>query len=133
MLTVIFISLAITGALSTFFLAKLREFDAIRASSLLAIIAYVGLYFCTEEPNLYAAVFFGGTFVGMSAPHRFGWYTQVSAAVMFALLFQYLVPRLQGYGGAIGVSAFLSVCVCHLAILLGAPRSKNSARKHSEP
>lgn len=128
MVTLVIMLLATVGALATFLVAKSAHFDAIRASSALAIIAYLVLYICTQNPDLYAAAFFGGTFVGMSAPHRFGWYTQVSAALLFALLFQFLVPRLNGYGGALGVSAFLSVCVCHIAILLGAPRSKNSAR-----
>ena len=129
MVTLVIMLLATVGALATFLLAKSAYFDAIRASSTLAIIAYLVLYVSTDNPDLYAAAFFGGTFVGMSAPHRFGWYTQVSAALLFALLFQFLVPRLNGYGGALGVSAFLSVCVCHIAILLGAPRSKNSARE----
>ena len=38
--------------------------------------------------------------------------------------FEHLVPKLDGYGGALGISAFLSVCACHIFILFGAPRSK---------
>ncbi|MFY8274747.1 hypothetical protein AAEU32_11550 [Pseudoalteromonas sp. SSDWG2] len=118
-----YFAIALCGALSTFWLAKQRYFNAVRASSLLSMIAYGVFYLSTNEVELYSALFFGGTFVGMSAPHRFGWYTQCSAAGIFSLLFQFLVPRLEGYGGALGVSAFVAVCICHVAIVLGAPRS----------
>ena len=117
------IAISLCGALSTFLLAKRNRFDAIRASSSLSIIAFVVFYFTTVQFEFYSLIFFGSTFVGMSAPKRFGLYSQIVAAVLFALLFENLVPFIKDYGGALGLSAFLSVCVCHLGILLGAPRS----------
>ncbi|WP_193038824.1 hypothetical protein [Pseudoalteromonas nigrifaciens] len=117
--------LALIGAFLTFYLAKHSRFDGIRASAALSIVTYLTFYWLNLDPELYSVVFFGGTFIGMSAPHRFGIYTLASSAVIFSLLFEYLVPILDGYGGALGVSAFLSVCICHLFIILGAPRSKN--------
>lgn len=123
MITLIFILLALLGALSTYLLAQHKRFDAIRASALVTIFAYGLLRLFSDNPDLYALVFFGGTFIGMSAPHRFGFYTLTSSAIIFAPLFQYLVPKLNGYGGALGLSAFMAICVCHVAILLGAPRS----------
>jgi uncharacterized MnhB-related membrane protein len=116
--------LSLLGAFSTFFLAQHNRFDAIRASASLSIIAYLVFNLLALNPALYSIVFFGGTFIGMSAPHRFGVYTITSSAILFSLLLEYLVPMLDGYGGALGVSAFLSVCICHICILLGAPRSK---------
>jgi hypothetical protein len=116
--------IALLGAFLTFYLAKHNRFDGIRASASLSIIAYLLLSALNLNPDLYSVVFFGGTFIGMSAPHRFGIYTVASSSILFSFLFAYLVPKLDGYGGALGVSAFLSICICHMFILLGAPRSK---------
>ncbi|GEB71313.1 MULTISPECIES: hypothetical protein [Pseudoalteromonas] len=121
--------IALLGAFLTFYLAKHNRFDGIRASASLSIIAYLILSALNLNPNLYSVVFFGGTFIGMSAPHRFGIYTVASSSILFSLLFEYLVPKLDGYGGALGISAFLSVCICHMCILLGAPRSKKPTPK----
>ncbi|MEL0655902.1 hypothetical protein V6257_12765 [Pseudoalteromonas issachenkonii] len=118
--------IALLGAFLTFYLAKHNRFDGIRASASLSIIAYLILSALNLNPNLYSVVFFGGTFIGMSAPHRFGIYTVASSSVLFSILFEFLVPKLDGYGGALGISAFLSVCICHTCILLGAPRSKKT-------
>jgi len=116
--------LVLLGAFLTFYLAKHSRFDGVRASSSLSIIAYLIFSALNLNPDLYAIVFFGGTFIGMSAPHRFGIYTVASSSILFSILFEFLVPKLDGYGGALGISAFLSVCICHTCILLGAPRSK---------
>jgi len=124
--------IALLGAFSTFYLAKHSRFDGIRASATLSIFVYMVLQILNLDPNLYATVFFGGTFIGMSAPHRFGIYTLTSSAIMFSLLFKYLIPIIENYGGALGVSAFLSVCICHIFILFGAPRSKKKHLSRSE-
>jgi len=121
--------IALLGAFLTFYLAKHNRFDGIRASASLSIIAYLILSALNLNPDLYSVVFFGGTFIGMSAPYRFGIYTVASSSILFSLLFEYLVPKLDGYGGALGISAFLSVCICHMCILLGAPRSKKPTPK----
>lgn len=118
--------IALIGAFLTFYLAKHNRFDGIRASAALSIIAYLIFDAANFNPDLYGIIFFGGTFIGMSAPHRFGVYTVASSSIIFSLLFEYLVPILDGYGGALGLSAFLSVCICHIFILLGAPRSKKA-------
>ncbi|MDB2356106.1 hypothetical protein C7Y70_02055 [Pseudoalteromonas sp. KS88] len=118
------ILVSLLGAFLTFFLAKYERIGAIRASATLSIIAYTLFLFLGLNAELYSMLFFGGTFIGMSAPKRFGFYTLCSASILFSILFHYLVPLLYSYGGALGLSAFLSVCVCHLAILLGAPRSQ---------
>ncbi|MFY8350995.1 hypothetical protein AAEU29_10710 [Pseudoalteromonas sp. SSM20] len=120
------IAISLIGAISTFLLAKRNRFDGIRASTSLSIIAYFVFYAANLNVELYSLVFFGSTFVGMSAPKRFGLYTQIIAALIFAVLFENLVPFINGYGGALGLSAFLSVSVCHLGILMGAPRSNKN-------
>ncbi|WP_404340747.1 hypothetical protein [Pseudoalteromonas mariniglutinosa] len=118
--------LPVLGACLTFLLAKHNRFDAIRASASLSIIAYLLLNFLHLDAELNSLLFFGGTFIGMSAAKRFGIFTVLISALLFSLFFKYLVPLLDGYGGALGLSAFLSVCICHIGILLGAPRSKKA-------
>tara|TARA_B100001063_G_scaffold247378_1_gene293728 strand:- start:32945 stop:33325 length:381 start_codon:yes stop_codon:yes gene_type:complete len=123
----IFIALtALAGALSTYLIAHHNRFDAIRASAASSIIAYGILSLLPVNLALYSVAFFGGTFIGMSAPKRFGFFTLTISSLLFSILFEYLVPLLDGYGGALGLSAFLSVCICHMGILMGAPRSKKS-------
>lgn len=127
-MSLITILISLLGAFLTFLLAKHDKIGAIRASAILSIIAYFAFSATVANYELYSTLFFGGTFIGMSAPKRFGIYTLCSASIMFSLLFYYFVPLIKSYGGALGLSAFISVCTCHLAILLGAPRSK----KHRE-
>jgi len=112
----LFISLL--GAISTYLLAKRNRFDAIRASSCLSILAYGIFYLVGLNTELYSLVFFGSTFVGMSAPIRFGLESICLSAVLFTVFFEYLIPHLTGFGGALGISAFLSVCISHIAFLL---------------
>ncbi|WP_372761870.1 hypothetical protein [Pseudoalteromonas sp.] len=119
--------IALIAAFATFYLAQHSRFNAIRASASLTIMAYLVFALLNLDAELYGVIFFGGTFIGMSAPHRFGVFTLTSSAIIFSLLFEYLVPILDGYGGALGTSAFLAICICHLFIILGAPRSKNIA------
>lgn len=121
---IVSILLALLGAFSTFYLAKHHRIGAIRASAILSIATYLILLPTEFNAQLYSTVFFGGTFIGMSAPKRFGIYTLFSASIIFAVMFENLIPYFNNYGGALGVSAFLSVCICQLAIILGAPRSK---------
>ncbi|CAM4098387.1 hypothetical protein [Pseudoalteromonas ostreae] len=116
--------LTLLGAFLTFYLAKHNRLDAIRASAILAILAYLILLATEFNAELYSSIFFGGTFIGMSAPKRFGIYTLFSASVIFSIFFDNLVPYFSNFGGALGISAFLSICVCQIAIALGAPRSK---------
>ncbi|MFP3448976.1 hypothetical protein, partial [Pseudomonas sp. SIMBA_067] len=62
---------------------KHNRFDGIRASAALSIIAYLIFAQLSLNAELYSIVFFGGTFIGMSAPHRFGVYTLASSAKYF--------------------------------------------------
>ena len=110
--------ISLLGAISTYVLAKRNRFDAIRASSCLSILAYGIFYLVDLNTELYSLVFFGSTFIGMSAPSRFGLESICLSAVLFALFFEYLIPHLTGFGGALGISAFFSVCISHIAFLL---------------
>ncbi|MFG1481670.1 hypothetical protein ABMA79_08650 [Halobacteriovorax sp. HFRX-2_2] len=113
------IGVSLIGALSTFHLSRFKKIGAIRASGLLTLVAYAILYFTVPNYEMMAVIFFGSTFVGMSCPTKMHNYTIVIGAVFFALFFQYLVPYLKGYGGALGTSAFLSVLIIQLTLYFG--------------
>ncbi|EPZ49980.1 hypothetical protein M902_0899 [Bacteriovorax sp. BAL6_X] len=117
MITAICVSLI--GALSTFHLSRFNKIGTIRASAFLTLVAYTILYFTVPDYEMMAVIFFGSSFVGMSCPVKMHNYTIIIGAVFFALFFQYLVPYLEGYGGALGMSAFLSVLVIQLALYFG--------------
>jgi len=120
-LLVILITLA--GAFTTYRLAKLPKFNVIRASSLLTILFYFSALLIenvlmsesrsSENAEFWATVFFGGSFVGMSAPHRFSYYLLTISSLCFAIIFMVLLPLLEGIGGALGCSAFISVAISH--------------------
>lgn len=112
------IVISLIASISTFHLSKFKSFGAVRSSAFLSLIAYVILYFISPHYELYAIVFFGGSFVGMSCPSKMNNVTIVIGGVLFALFFQYLVPFLKGYGGALGLSAFLSVAIIQLILHL---------------
>ncbi|WP_368411526.1 hypothetical protein [Alteromonas sp. 1_MG-2023] len=73
----------------------------------------------TYSAEFWATVFFGGSFVGMSAPHRFSYYLLTMSSLCFAVIFMLLLPLLEGVGGALGCSAFISVAVSHSLRLAG--------------
>lgn len=106
------------GAYVTFILSQRNRFDAIRASAGLSLLAYGIFTLIDINAQMYSTVFFGATFIGMSAPTRFSNKTIIVSALFFALFFIYLVPLLKGFGGALGLSSFLSICLTHSLRLL---------------
>ncbi len=110
--------ISIIGAISTYVLSQKRPFGAIRASTLLSILSYLIFWGIGVEAELYSVVFFGGSFVGMSASHRFGYFSVTLGSIFFAFFYIFLIPLLKGYGGALGLSAFLSVALTHLIRLI---------------
>lgn len=109
---------AIGGALSTFYLAQHRYFNPVRASSLLTIVFFSALYGITLDVELWAAAFFGGSFIGMSAPHRVSVLLLTLATAVFMVFFIWLLPVLKGVGGVLGLSAFLSVVLARVVALI---------------
>jgi len=113
----------LAGAFTTYRLAKLPRFNVIRASSLLTIVFYFSVLLIhnvlisethsSDTAEFWATVFFGGSFVGMSASHRFSYYMLTISSLCFAVIFMVLLPLLDGIGGALGCSAFISVALSH--------------------
>ena len=118
MTVVLVFASALLGAWLTYFLSRHPKFSPVRASSLLTLLFYCVLYLWGVAPDVWVAAFFGGSFVGMSAPHRFGMLSVTVAGSLFAACYEVLLPFIAGVGGALGVSAFLSVAAVHLLTLL---------------
>ena len=112
------IIISIIAGISTFQLSQLKAFGIIRSSALLSLIAYGILYLLTPNYELLSIVFFGASFVGMSCSSRMHNITVTISSIIFAIFFHYLAPLLKGYGGALGLSAFLSVAIIQLFLHL---------------
>jgi hypothetical protein len=109
---------AVLGAVGTYYLAQTTYANAIRASSLLTLVAYLLCWLVGLDAEYWSLVFFGGSFVGMSTPLRFGLPSVCVAAILFGVFFVLIIPYISGIGGALGCSSFLSVCLTHLGILV---------------
>ncbi|EQC46138.1 hypothetical protein M900_1828 [Bacteriovorax sp. Seq25_V] len=89
-----------------------------RASTLVTLFFYVILLFIRThivfDFEYFLALVFGASFVGMSCPNRVGFLGVFLGSIIYSGLFHFLVPMLTGFGGALGLSAFLGcvVAVC---------------------
>jgi len=107
----VFITLfSLMGALLTYTTHRHSLISTIQASSGLTLICYFILTMSPFAPDYYAAIFFGGSFVGMTAPHKLGYVGVASAAITFSLMFVGVIPYISTFGGALGCSAFIAVC-----------------------
>lgn len=99
------------AALLTFELSKLKWAGATRASAILSIAFAIisRQLFVESDAEAFSAIFFGGSFVGMSSAERFGRGWVLWAGLLFGGVYWSLVHYISGLGGALGLSAFLSV------------------------
>lgn len=102
---------SLMGALLTYATHRHSPVSTIAASSGLTLLCYLMLTLSSFEPDYYAAIFFGGSFVGMTAPHKLGYVGVASAAIIFSLFFVGVIPYISTFGGALGCSAFIAVCI----------------------
>jgi len=89
-----------------------KNIGSVRASSFLTLSFILFTLPLSMEiiPTLHA-VFLGSTFVGLTEPRRLSRYQLGAASLFFCLIFQFLVPDLKGFGGALGLAAFLACSV----------------------
>lgn len=104
------ISVAITANL----IQRLHVNAVLASAAPSLIVAVCALFFRDKvEPNVYRQilfVFFGASFVGMSASHylRLGWHV-VIGGVFFAGLFIVCQKVAEGFGGRLGLFACIAV------------------------
>ena len=107
----IFLLLIITfaGSYGTYENCRKYNLSPVLVSSLMGLLS--SLIFLVQnfkEPFLLNA-FFGATFIGMSSAKKFSRVDITIASVVFVFLYIKLIPYLNGIGGALGFSAFISV------------------------
>jgi len=132
MSTVLISLLTLVGAFSTFVLAQQHWFNAIRASSILTILFYFVLVLAEVDADFWATVFFGGTFIGMSAPHKVSYFALVISSLCFSSFFILLIPYLNGIGGALGCSAFISVVISQVLRTIGKKCKTSVLNRHQK-
>lgn len=108
------------GAMITFFFGQTPKVGPIRASATSSLIFYAILTLITKNSGVdystWPALFFGGTFIGMSGVERMKWILLPISCVIFTLLFVYVVPSMKGLGGGLGLCAFLSVLPLNIPV-----------------
>jgi hypothetical protein len=89
-----------------------KNIGSVRASSFLTLsFILLTLPFSMEIIPALHALFLGSTFVGLTEPRRLSRYQLFVASFIFCLIFQFLILYLKGFGGSLGVSAFLACLV----------------------
>lgn len=105
--------LIILSAFATFYLSKSTYVTPVLASSLVAGLGFLGCsYLGHVELTPYI---FGASFVGMSHEKVLSTLGVLIAAILFFMTFSFLVDYLDGYGGLLGMSAFIGVVTARLS------------------
>lgn len=107
---------ALLGGIVTYKASSQPWMNSVRASSAGTLVCYlmVLLLAGTDKANVYATMFFGGSFVGMTSSHRLNHTGILIASCVFGAISAVILPLLNGIGGALGVCAFISVVIVHL-------------------
>lgn len=107
----------VAGAVITFYLAHNRKLGIVKASAFTTFLIALPLEWIDLNgfAPVVAAIFMGGTFVGMSGESNIKWSFLVLAGIFYGVLFYYLSVNYNGLGGTLGTTACLS---CLMAVLL---------------
>jgi hypothetical protein len=110
---------ALVATQLTFWLTHQKKMSPIRSTSLLTLL-FVGLTYLFPNifPPALQAVFFVGTFVGMSEPSRLSEKKVLCAGILSGILFYYLKQTELGHfrggiGGTVGGTAFVSCLIVY--------------------
>lgn len=107
---------AALGAELTFYLIHQKHISTVRASSGATLVfALLALVIQIPFGNVLPAAFFGATFVGMTDKSRLGAKRVLAASVIFGLIYTFLIPLAQGFGGGLGAAAFVSISIVYSA------------------
>lgn len=115
MTVTIYIATAILAAMLTFYVNHHLQQGAVRSSALLALIVALLFHFF---PDILSAsltknipvVFIGGSFIGMASKKVVDSYLKLAiSGLVFALIYINTSNFFNGYGGALGASAGISL------------------------
>lgn len=130
----IILFITLLGAVGTFlFHNSVRAVNPILASAILTLIVSVICHFLDQKDyhiiKEIPYIFIGGTFIGMSTRKKAkGLFNILLASMFFSVLYLKSSQFFQGYGGALGVSACISVLIVITSSKLFV-RSKHIIRK----
>lgn len=104
-----YFSVALVAVYGTHHLSQNNKIGSVRASSFLTLAFCLITYPISHEliPSLQAA-FFGASFVGMASPNRLSKIQLFIACLIFSYIYVFMIHHLEGIGGALGFSAFVS-------------------------
>ena len=114
----------IAGVILTFTTSNLLQQGAVRASAGLSLLVALFFYFF---PNLFSEylthnipfLFFGASFVGMVSKNLVSNYWALGiSGIIFSILYINTGPYFEGFGGALGTTASISVIVILGVIIL---------------
>ena len=115
--SIIIIIVGIVGAMLTFYVSEPLKQGAVRASALLSLIVGLFFYLFPDLFNPYLTkhipiAFIGASFVGMASSNLITHYAWlVVAGSIFSLIYLNTSSFFQGYGGALGTTAFCALLV----------------------
>lgn len=111
----ILIIFGILGAVLTFYASEKFKISAVKSSALLSLMLALFFYFFPSVVNSFLSkniplVFFGTSFIGMVSPQiKVGYKRLAIAGAIFPLLFIFKSDFFEGFGGALGALAFISL------------------------
>ena len=100
------------GALSTYFFHHKTKLCATKSSAILTLAAY-GL---SNFLSFNLALFFGGTFIGMSAKEKINIWQLVVPCLFYKAFFEIVISYFPSLGGSLGFSAFVLVFLSFSAV-----------------
>ncbi len=115
MIAFVLILTAIIAAMLTFYVNHQLKQGPVRSSALLSLIVASTLYFFpdllpTEFAKNIPVVFIGGSFIGMASKKIIdGYFKLAISGLVFAVIYLNTSRFFNGYGGALGASAGISL------------------------
>lgn len=121
------IIISLFGTILTYWLNNEKRFGPIKASAIPAFIVAIPLQLVPVSGflALVPMIFFGATFVGMSNDKTIGWMAVIASSLLYAIIFHFIYPYFNGYGGALGATACLS---CLMGVLLQKAFNRQTVR-----
>lgn len=121
---IVLILTGIAGVLTTFIVSNTWKQGAVRASAGLSLVVGMFFYFFPNLLSEYLThhipfVFFGASFVGMVSKNLVSSYWALGiSGIIFSTLYLHTGPYFEGFGGALGTTASISVIVILGVVIL---------------
>ncbi|TXD49436.1 hypothetical protein [Polaribacter sp. IC073] len=113
--TFVIIISGVIGAILTFYVSRKFKQSAVRSSALLSLVVGLVFYCFPEILNPYLTknipmVFLGTSFIGMVSLEAYGNYLRLAlAGIIFSSIYINKSHFFEGFGGALGALAFISL------------------------